>query len=126
MQTTYTKDWKTFDSDVNVVGVTREDREANFLIMGDQPDFKIFLKKEPNNPVDPNAVKVMGSATVDGEKMVAQLGYIPKEIAQELSNEKEIDARPQTVWLPYEDRQYGLRIKILVRSAIYKKNKKKT
>jgi hypothetical protein len=94
--------------------------------MGDQPDFKIFLKKEPNNPVDPNAVKVMGSATVDGEKMVAQLGYIPKEIAQELSNEKEIDARPQTVWLPYEDRQYGLRIKILVRSAIYKKNKKKT
>ena len=94
--------------------------------MGDQPDFKIFLKKEPNNPVDPNAVKVMGSATVDGEKMVAQLGYLPKEIAQELSNEKEIDARPHMVYLPYGDRRYGLRVNILVRSASYKKKKEKT
>ena len=67
----------------------------------------------------------MGSATVEGEKMVNQLGYVPKEIARELSKEQEIEARPHSVYLPYEDTRYGLRINILVRSVSYKKKKRK-
>lgn len=121
METTWSKDWKIFSPEEPVVGVTRENREANFLLMGDQSDFKIFLEREKDNPVDPNAIKVIGSATVDGKKRTQPLGYLSKETALLLKDEQDLDARPHSVWLPYEDKAYGLRIKVLVRSKAYKK-----
>ena len=123
MNTNWSRDWKKFASEVPVAGVTQGNRQSDFLIMGDQPDFKIFLERERDNPIDPNAIKVMGSATVENEKMIHQLGYIPKEISEQLANEKEFDATPHSVYIPYADKpnQYGLRINVLVRSASYKK-----
>jgi hypothetical protein len=121
MRCKYTKDWKMFASEEPVAGVTQENREVNFLLMGDQPDFKIFLEREPGNPVDLNAIKVIGSATVDGEPMTEQLGYLPKETAQKLQDEEELDAKPKSVYLPQGDRNYGLKIMVLVRSKGYKK-----
>ena len=63
----------------------------------------------------------MGSATVNGTIMTRQLGYLSKETAQQLKGEKEIDARPYSVYLPYNKSRYGLRIRVLIRSASYKK-----
>ena len=125
MNTKWSKEWKKFASEVRVVGVTHGNREADFLIMGDQPYFQIFLERERNNPVDPNAIKVMGSATVDSEKMIRQLGYIPSGISEQLAKEKEIDAKPHSAYLPHAGKRYGLRINVLVRSASYKKKKGK-
>lgn len=125
METTWTRDWKIFSPEEEVVGVTREDREVDFLIMGDQADFKIFLQRERDNPVDPNAIKVMASATVDEEPMIRQLGYLSKETAKMLKDEEELDARAYSVYLPYEDRLYGLRVRVLVRSQSYKRKMKK-
>jgi hypothetical protein len=125
METDWTKDWKTFSTEETVVGVTRDSREVDFLLMGDQDDFKIFLEREKDNPVDPNAIKVMASATVEGRSMVRQLGYLPKETAGKLKDEKDINARLHSVFLPYEKKKYGLRVRVLVRSAKYKKKMKK-
>jgi hypothetical protein len=125
MESTWNKDWKLFSAEEDVRGVTRDNRQDDFLIMGDQEDFKIFLERERDNPVDPNAIKVMGSATVNGQSMLKQLGYLSKETAKSLEDEIDLDARPRIVYLPYEERNYGLRIQVLVRSASYKKKLKK-
>ncbi|MFH2219416.1 MAG: HIRAN domain-containing protein [Pseudomonadota bacterium] len=126
METFWTEDWKTFSAEETVVGVTRDTREADFLLMGDRADFNIFLEREKDNPVDQNAIKVMGSTTIEEKSIVRQLGYLSKETAEALKNEKEIDAKPYSVFLPYKDRSYGLKIRILVRSASYKKKMDKS
>jgi len=131
METTWTRDWKVFSGgsslsgEEEVVGVTHGNREVDFLLMGDQADFKIFLERERDNPVDPNAIKVMGSATVDEQPMIRQMGYLSKETAKMLKDEEDIDARPYSVYLPYEDRSYGLRVRVLIRSESYKRKMKK-
>ncbi|MCK4824657.1 hypothetical protein KA005_53390, partial [bacterium] len=125
MESTWNKDWKLFSAEEDVRGVTRDNRQDGFLIMGDQEDFKIFLERERDNPVDPNAIKVMGSATVDGEPMIRQLGYLSKETAKMLKDEEDIDARPYSVYLPYQDRSYGLRVRVLIRSQSYERKMKK-
>ncbi|UCG14544.1 MAG: HIRAN domain-containing protein [Deltaproteobacteria bacterium] len=121
METTWTRDWKVFSVDEPVVGVTRENRESSFLLLFDQPDFRIFLEREKDNPVDPNAIKVKGSATVQGNLLERQLGYLSKETAETLKGEEELDARPYCVYLPHKGGSYGLRLRVLIRSQSYKK-----
>jgi len=127
MNAPYTRDWKIFQArktlngEEEVVGTFINARRDAFLIMGDASDFRVFLEREPDNPKDKNAIKVMGAATVDGRKMVEQLGYLSKETAALLKDEVEIDARPYSVYLPYKDKSFKLYIRILVRSERYKK-----
>lgn len=120
MKTSWSNDWKIFSNEEKVVGVTFENRTVAFLSIGDQEDFKIFFEREINNPVDPLAIKVMGSATINSEQTIYQLGYLSKETSWLLRNEEEIDFRPNTVYLPYQNCSYGLTIKILVRSQRYR------
>ena len=102
MESTWNKEWKLFSAEEDVRGVTRDNRQDDFLIMGDQEDFKIFLERERQNKFDPNAIKVMGFATVNGQPMVKQLGYVSKETAKSLKDEIDLDARPRIVYLPYD------------------------
>lgn len=120
MKTDWNKDWKNFAAEEQVVGVTYDNRAQKFLELGDQNNFNIFLERDPNNPRDKNAIKVMGSAIVGGKKRVEQLGFLSKDTAKALKDEKEIDARPYSVYLPYQGRKFGLRVRILVRSQQYK------
>lgn len=113
-------DWKIFRSEEAVVGVTKDDCAQSFFIMGDAHDFEIYLEREPDNRHDPNAIKVMAAATVKGRRIVGRLGYLSRETAMALQNEAEIDARPHSVWLPYGDCRYGLRITVLVRSIAFR------
>jgi len=125
MESEWTEDWKPFSIEEEVAGFTRGKRQDNFVLMGDQPDFRVFLRRERDNPVDPNAIKVMGSATVGGKRTTRQLGYLSKETAALLKDEEELDARPRITELPYEDRYSGLSITVLVRPQSYKKKMKK-
>lgn len=123
MKSLHSKDWKIYMPEMPVAGVTHKNRTENFMLLAKKDDFRIFLKKEPDNPVDPNAIKVMGSATIDGELIEKQLGYVPKDNAEELKNEDELDASPACVFLPHEGRNYGLRIAVLIPSVQYRKKK---
>ena len=131
MNTTYTKDWKilnahtSLNGEEEVVGTFIDNRKDAFLIMGDCKDFQIYLDREKNNPKDQNAIKVMALATVDGNKISDQLGYLSKDTAIMLKDEDDIDARPYSVYLPYKDKSLKLFIRVLIRSSRYKKNKNK-
>ena len=120
METDWDSDWVCFAREEKVVGVTHEDRDIKFLRLHDQPGFKIFLEKDKSNVYDSNAVKVMGSAKIDGKTVVEQLGFLSKHTAQQLKNEQELDARPYSVYLPVHGHKYGLRISVLVRSKQYR------
>jgi hypothetical protein len=72
MECDWSKDWKSVSKEEEeVVSITRENRMDYFVLMFDQKDFKVSLERERDNPVDPNAIKVMGSATVESELMAA-------------------------------------------------------
>ncbi len=121
IETEWSSDWRNYESEEPVVGTSLEGREKAFLVLGDQPDFRILLKREPGNSRDKNAIMVIGSATVNGVRSIEQLGYLSRETAKRLKGEEDIDARPYSVFLPYEGRNLGLRVRVLVRSQAYLK-----
>jgi hypothetical protein len=65
---------------VRLAGVTRgdEDRQKNIMIFGCKDIGSFALVREPNNPFDPNAIRI----TVAG---VILLGYVPREVAKDLA-----------------------------------------
>ena len=126
MDTEWSKDWANYTAEEHVAGASYEDRARQFIILGDQPDFTIYLEREPTNKYDKNAIKVMGKATVDGNITVEQLGYLSKETAANLKEEQELEARPYSVYFPHEEISFGLRIRVLVRSQAYWKKKRKS
>jgi hypothetical protein len=115
MKTSWDGDkWAAFPPEVTVMGINKDpQRGIAFLTMSDRPDFRVFLMREPTNPVDPNAIKVMASATVDGEQRIRQLGYIPKDLAELMKDEKELDARPHCAYLPIPGRDLDFKIRVL-------------
>ncbi len=121
IETSWDTDWKVFETEEKVAGVTHDSRTINFLKLCDQPQFRIFLEKQPSNKHDPNAIKVMGSAMMGDELVVEQLGYLSKHTALQLKDEEELEARPHSVYLPVQGHSFGLRIRVLVRSQKYRK-----
>ncbi len=118
----WSSDWKLFmPLEEEIVGVKSEDRQKNFLLLGDLPDFKFSLEREPDNAFDKNAIKVMGSATVDGEIVKKHLGYIEKDASVYLSGETDLEVGSASLLLPYEGKRFSLRLQILIRSQAYKK-----
>src|SRR5699024_7502577 len=67
---------------VSVAGVQRNQDDAIKVISGDTFSFK--LEKEPNNPYDKNAIKVIGIFEASGEEKSLFIGYVPKEVAKEI------------------------------------------
>jgi len=131
METEYTDEWKVYSLEEPIVGVAHDNRIVDFIMMGDKPDFKLTCQKEPDNAFDKNAIKIIGTATVDGGIISKVLGYLSAETAQELKDE-EVDIRPVYVKLPtssansqYEHDYFELSVKVLVRSQKYKNKHKK-
>ena len=118
----WSSDWKLLTPmEEEVAGVKYEDRQKNFLLLGDLPDFRFSLEREPDNAFDKNAIKVMGSATVDGEMVRKHLGYLSSEASEYLSDEEDLDVGRASVLLPYEGRRFSLRLQILIRSKAFRK-----
>lgn len=57
-----------------VAGVTFEGRQDFLAVLFRKDDLHFFLEREPNNPYDSNAIKVM--VEIDGENF--RVGYMPK------------------------------------------------
>lgn len=55
----------------------------------------------------------MCKATYEGKKHFGQIGYLPKEIAKELKNQKGLKAMPHSAFIPYQGKSLGLKIRIL-------------
>jgi hypothetical protein len=61
-------------------------RKAALATVGRSADFALWFEREPDNPISPTAIKVVGSGTIAGAKQVHHLGYIAKENEGELFN----------------------------------------
>jgi len=99
-----------------VVGVAYEGRAENFLILADQPEFRMHLKREPDNAYDHNAIKVMGSAVIDGQRVYRDFGYLAAETAKEYAGKAELQVGDASVLLPFNGRPFSLRLQVLERS----------
>lgn len=70
--------------DVNVMGTRYHKRAADFAGRNDR---QVYLKWETDNEWDHNAIQVMGTWTdSSGKRFEGQLGYVPKELAEEIAN----------------------------------------
>ncbi len=99
-----------------VMGTEFEDRWKNLVLLGDKPDFRLFLEREPNNKFDKNAIKVMCSATIDGSKMTRHLGYVQKETAAVLKGVDDIDVGSVSISFPTGTHPLILKIQIVYTS----------
>jgi hypothetical protein len=98
---------------VKVAGVTRAGRSrvVNEFLLGDEQ--RITLRPEPSNPVDPNAIAVVGHWTVEGIQKDAQLGYLPREAAQkciDLLRQGKMEPTIAVLYLPHENYSPGIRL----------------
>lgn len=121
------RDWKiSSPTEEDVVGVAYEGRADNFVILADQPEFKMYFEREPNNPYDPNAIKVMGTALADGQRVHRQIGYLSSETAALYKDEPELQVGNASVKLPHRDNgnNLSLKIQILERSKSWKSKQK--
>lgn len=121
INTTWGPDWKIFQAgglnhEVPVAGVTFNDGEIEFMRLVGQPDFRMYLERDPHNRHDRHAIKVMVRGTLRGKSMTDHIGFVPAKLTQRLSHEPAIDVRPYAVHLATADRKFGIRVRILVRS----------
>lgn len=67
----------------HIAGTTFNNRQGFICYLNAHAtDAYVTVRREPNNPFDPNAVRVLGH--VRGGKHV-DLGYIPRNLAEELA-----------------------------------------
>jgi hypothetical protein len=96
-----------------VMGTEFEDRWKSLVLLGDQPDFKMYLEREAGNKFDKNAIKVMCKATIDGKKVNKHLGYVAKETAAKLKGIHDISVGSASVSFPTENHPLILKIIIV-------------
>ena len=102
------------DSEVKVVGLSRDDRSKNFLTIAQSEDFRLYLELEPDNPVNEYAQKVMASGTVNNDFVSHHIGYLPDDIATKYAGTK-ISIWPKSAFLPNQaGLNVGLKVTMLV------------
>ena len=119
-------DWKwAHEGKVEVAGISRGTRALDFMKLAFLDDFKMYLEDEPDNPVDPNAKKVMASGTVDGELVSKHIGYLPKGISKKYAG-VELKILTTDAFIPKDyNLNVGVEIGLFVRSARYLKKQAK-
>lgn len=82
----------------NVVGVSYRQEEALKAVVGD--NLSLRAEKEPTNPYDSNAIKIIADYEENDEKKSVKIGYIPREKAEELVKYNNINVTLRTIYLP--------------------------
>ena len=68
----------------NVVGVSYRQEEALKAVVGD--NLSLRAEKEPTNPYDSNAIKIIADYEENDKKKSVKIGYIPREKAKNWLN----------------------------------------
>jgi hypothetical protein len=74
---------KTFGKITNipVTGISFKNRQQKLFNVMKADSCYLTLRREPNNPYDPNAIQVLVHSTTNGKTSVFCIGYIPKNTA---------------------------------------------
>lgn len=95
---------------VLVVGISNYQKDVMKVISSSNYSFE--LEKEPENTYDKNAIKVLGIAENDGKEESVLVGYIPKEVAEEITNYKKLKCTVCVIYFPTSSKSVGLRLDI--------------
>lgn len=99
---------------VKVVGTSYRRDEVDDFING--KNRSVYLEREPDNPADRNAVKVMGRYELYSREWTEQLGYLPKGMGAKLPDGP-IAATVRTLYESDDEKSGGIRIDIWVPRA---------
>jgi tetratricopeptide (TPR) repeat protein len=90
-----------------------DNREVTAIEFIQGMERNVELRKEPDNPYDKNAIAVNGNWTNNGKTKSGVLGYLPREVASELSEIAELRATLKIMHTPiYEESAIGIRVDI--------------
>jgi tetratricopeptide (TPR) repeat protein len=81
-----------FEKCVDVMGTFVEDRQKDINAFLSSDEQSLILEKEPSNPYDKHAIKVIGVWNAGKRIKKGLLGYVPREIAYILRNTFDIKA----------------------------------
>lgn len=84
-----------------LAGVSYEGRQVYVEKMS--KDTPLVLKREPQNPYDPNAIAVIACFPMEEQK----IGYIPKEIAKEMAEKMDAGEFVLVQFLEKKKEQYN-------------------
>ena len=100
--------------DIKVAGISLRTEAAARFIAGTFQ--RLEIEREPDNPVDANALKIFGSwFDSDGKPNHEHLGYVPREIAESVQAEAEgspLAVALRAMFPPHDGKGPGLRMDI--------------
>jgi hypothetical protein len=110
-----------------VAGISRREPDAEDFVAG--RNRRLELLREPDNPVSPFAVKVIGEWT-DGADNIrrAHLGYIPDEFAKSIATrapDAKLAAALRDLFIPMDGKGAGIRLNIWADSQLERKERHK-
>jgi hypothetical protein len=85
--------WVKATARVKVAGIHHRKRDVGIWVQAarlaerDGRYYGIELLPEPANPHDPNAIKVVGLADLDGKRLAWHIGYLPRYVAKDISTD---------------------------------------
>jgi hypothetical protein len=100
---------------VSVAGIAQPDTLSNAQAFIRGSDRKVELQPVPENPIDPNAIAVMARWREGDIERSGRLGYLPAEIAAQISNEEQgavLGATLKVIYAPIPGRSPGLRLDV--------------
>lgn len=97
---------------VAVVGTTQPVVAENVAAFVGGKERQVRLVREPDNPVDPNAIAVYGAWTSEGGDRSGRLGYLPAAVAAGLVEQERIGATLVTMYREHAEKSAGIRISV--------------
>lgn len=98
-----------------VAGITREpQRMKNLAELTKSPVRRVYLERDPTNPFDANAIKVIAKWwDTNADELTGELGYLSKDVANQIVRiypQGPLCARILSLLLPLNGRHPGIRI----------------
>lgn len=108
-----------------VAGISHREKDAEAFVAG--RDRRLELLREPDNPVSPFAVKVIGEWTDSADSVRrAHLGYIPEVFARSIGTrapDAKLAAALRDLFIPMEGKGAGIRLNVWADSQLDRKER---
>lgn len=99
--------------DVRVAGISRPDAAHNAALLMAGRGRRLVLEPRPDNPVDPNAIAVIGVwGDSSGAEQRGQIGWLPRDVAKTCAAAERIAATIRVMFKPHDGQSPGLRISV--------------